>query len=263
MAEIKLFLGDCLEVMKTIPAGSVDAIITDIPYGTTACKWDVTIPFVPMWEAIKHVLKPRGVFVTTASQPFTSKLIMSNLDWFKYEWIWDKKVGSTFQLANIMPLRAHENILVFSQNGHEYYPQKILRDKPKDYRNCDYSNLGKSDGGMNHFASKDVSQLNRILYDKFPLSIITISAQAGETNNTNRIHPTQKPVALYEYLICTYANEGETVLDMTMGSGTTMIACLKTGRNGIGIEIDPGYYAIAERRIKEAQMQLQFEGING
>lgn len=253
---VELMLGDCLDILPTLAPQSVDAIICDLPYGQTNCSWDSVIPFAPMWEQVKRLLKPRGVFVTTASQPFTTMLIGSNLEWFKYDWIWDKKVGSNFQLANKMPMRTHEEILVFGEKGINYYPQKTERERPKDYRNCNYDNLGKSKSGMNHFASKNVEQLSTLRTERFPLSVLEYSAQAGECNNVTRLHPTQKPVALYAYLIRTYTNPGDTVLDFVMGSGTTLVAAVKEGRNGIGVELDEHYFAIAQRRIAEAAMQM-------
>ena len=241
---MKLYQGDCLEVMRDFPAQSVDAIIGDLPYGTTACKWDSIIPFEPMWEAVKHVLKPRGAFVTTASQPFTSALIMSNVDWFKYEWIWDKQRGSGSMLVKKRPLKFHENVLVFSENGHKYNPQMWKGKKQS-----------KASGGKTSLY-RDIPVIRYESDTYYPRTILTFTACH---NMTGKEHPTQKPVALYEYLIKTYTNEGDTVLDMTMGSGTTGVACVNTGRDFIGIEKDPSYYGIAERRITEAQKNRQLE----
>lgn len=237
---VTLFCGDCLEYMRTMDAGSVDAVITDLPYGTTACSWDVVIPFEPMWECVKRVLKPRGVFVTTASQPFTSALVMSNLEWFKYEWIWDKKLGGNPLIAKVQPLKTHENIIVFCATSHKYNPQMkrgIIKEKG---------------GGYSKLWNMKMEKQTSNLY--YPVTIL------GFTNgNRNRDdvfdHPTQKPVALYSYLIRTYTNPGDTVLDMCMGSGTTGVAAVQLGRNFIGYEIDPGYFAIAEKRIAQAQLQ--------
>ena len=249
MTNVQLHLGDCLEVLPTLEPQSIDAIITDLPYGTTACKWDSVIPFAPMWAAVKHVLKPRGAFVTTASQPFTSALVMSNPGWFRYAWVWDKDFSGNFQLARKMPLRRHEDIAIFSAIGPMYNPQMIERDAPLDTSRWTSSKKGD----MGHFGSRAASHP---IYDRrFPGSILRFCSVAGECNNTRRIHPTQKPVALYEYLIRTYTNPGNTVLDMTMGSGTTGVAAVNTGRRFVGIEKDAGYFAIAQRRIAEAQMQ--------
>lgn len=244
MSEVRLYCGDCLQVMPTLEAQSVDAVITDLPYGTTACSWDEVIPFAPMWEAVKHVLKPRGVFVTTASQPFTSKLVMSNLGWFRYEWIWDKVNMFTNQVnAAFMPMRQHENILVFSQGKHTYNPQKR---QGKPYKGRGGLNKKVEVVGLKPLQSDNLTGL------AFPGTVLELPANHPDNHG---LHPTQKPVALYEYLIRTYTNEGETVLDMCAGSGTTGVAAVKTGRNFIGIEIDPGYFEIAKRRIAEAEAQ--------
>jgi site-specific DNA-methyltransferase (adenine-specific) len=258
MNSIELILGDCLEVMKEIPDKSIDAIITDLPYGTTACSWDNVIPFEPMWEQVKRINK--GVFVTTASQPFTSKLVMSNLKDFKYEWVWEKNMGSNFAALDYMPMKQHENILVFGNGKTVYNPQMIdradsslKRDSPNKPPRVTTSKH-KKDGiygnaGMNKqfFGGEGWEHRN-------PKSVLFYKVRDGKIKT---YHSTQKPVALYEYLIKTYTNEGDTVLDITMGSGTTGVACVQTGRNFIGIEIDPTYYAIAEKRIKDAQQQMR------
>jgi DNA modification methylase len=241
---IDLRLGDCLEVLPTIPAQSVDAIITDLPYGTTACKWDTVIPFAPMWAEVKRLLKPRGAFVTTASQPFTSALVMSNTAWFRYEWVWHKSRAFGHLDANRRPMRAHENIVVFSDNQHIYNPQKS-NGTPYKYKSAKASVLVNPHSGGWVSTSEG---------DRFPISVIAI---ASERNGFDKKHPTQKPVALLEYLIRTYTNAGDTVLDFVMGSGTTGVACVQTGRAFIGIERDAGYFAIAERRISAAQLPLE------
>jgi site-specific DNA-methyltransferase (adenine-specific) len=241
----RLYHGDCLDILPTLEAGSVDAIITDLPYGTTACAWDEVIPFEPMWAAVKHVLKKRGAFVTTASQPFTSKLVMSNLEWFKYCWVWDKKLSGNFLNAKIMPMMVHEDVCVFSTGKHIYNPQMTKGVYRKKAFNGYEANGSRIYGSVNPYETHNDTY--------YPTSIVTLS-------NSSRIgkHPTQKPVALFEYLIKTYTNPGDTVMDFTMGSGTTGVACMRTGRNFIGIELnpvkdgDPDYFRIAEQRIRNA-----------
>lgn len=244
---VQLYQGDCLEVMRTLPTGSIDAIITDLPYGTTACKWDEVIPFAPMWEQVKRVLKPRGVFVTTASQPFTSALVMSNPDWFKWEDVWRKSHATGHLNCKVMPLRQHENILVFGKGRVVYNPQ-ISRKNVNDVRVGERSGLTSCYGKANVVSERTISY-----EDTYPRSVIDVpSANNGERG----LHPTQKPVALYAYLIRTYTNPGDMVADICCGSGTTGVACAQTGRNFIGIELDPGYFAIAQKRIEQAQAQM-------
>jgi site-specific DNA-methyltransferase (adenine-specific) len=257
---IDLRLGDCLEILPTLADKCADAILTDLPYGTTACGWDVVIPFAPMWEQVRRLLRDRGAFVTTASQPFASLLIASNLEWFKYEWIWQKDRPSNIFFAKTQPMKYHENVLVFSgysahnqaQNKMNFFPQMELR-KEEDKRANKvqhYHNTGVY-GKDRTFINTFEKYMND---EKNPGSI-----QRFNTDRLSSDHPTQKPVALYEYLIQTYTNPGDTVLDFCMGSGTTGVACVKLGRNFIGIEKEPKYYEIAERRIKEAQQQMVME----
>ena len=253
MPEISLHLGDCLTVLPTLADKSIDAIITDLPYGTTACKWDTVIPLEPMWREVKRLLKPRGAFVTTASQPFTSMLVMSNLGWFKYEWIWNKPRITGYLNANHLPMKAHENILVFG-NGIVYNPQMAKGKRHKSGAKPEWEGQAKVYG--KHNRKLTISDL------WYPRSIITFSSDPETTvtrahrPNKEKRHPTQKPVALYEYLIRTYTNEGDTVLDFCMGSGTTGVACVQTGRKFIGCDNVPEYVEIAKRRIAEAQQQL-------
>lgn len=241
MSTYKLYQGDCLEVMKNIEDGSVDLVVTDPPYGTTACKWDSVIPFEPMWEQLNRIIKPNGAIVLFGSEPFSSTLRMSNIKNYKYDWVWDKKLAGNAILAKKQPLKIHENILIF--NSKIYYPQMT---EEKQRR--------KMTGGMNtntvdtlHDSSSFQPEYKNNLY--YPVSIqeFTVANMRG-----NRVHPTQKPVALLEYLIKTYSLEGETVLDFTMGSGSTGVACLNTNRNFIGIELDEGYFNIAQNRLEEA-----------
>jgi len=224
--------------MKDIPDKSIDAIICDLPYGTTACKWDIVIPFEPLWEQYKRIIKDNGAIVLFGSQPFTSALVMSNLKWFKYEWVWNKKLAGNGILAKIQPLKIHENIIVFSNGKVRYNPQMTkgrLRKKM-------FNGVGKTE------ILQTLSECKETFNDEYyPVSIQEFS-MAG--SRINRLHPTAKPVALLEYLIKTYTNEGETVLDNTMGSGTTGVACVNTNRNFIGIEKDDKYFEIASNRIK-------------
>ena len=242
--DIKLLHGDCLEKMKDIPDKSVDMILCDLPYGTTACKWDTIIPFEPLWEQYERIIKDKGAIVLTGTQPFTSNLIMSNAKWFKYEWVWNKHIPRNFINAKIMPMQKHENILVFGKGKINYYPQMTLRDKPVKVKN--YSKGDNSAYKLNNDGS---DSRERIYTHKYPDTIIDGKWEA----NKGKVHPTQKPISLMEYLIKTYTNEGETVLDNTMGSGSTGVACVNTNRNFIGIELDDKYFEIAKQRISEAQ----------
>lgn len=240
---MNLIHGDCLEVMKDIPDGSVDMVLTDPPYGTTQCKWDSVIPFEPMWEQLKRITKKNGAIVMTASQPFTSALVMSNVKMFKYDWVWSKTQATGHLNAWRRPMRQHEDILVFSGNGPTYTPQ--IEDKPEANRRPVTSRTKRSDCYGEHKLDA-----HRCPPDKsMPRSIVNFA------NQQRGLHPTQKPVDLMEYLIRTYTSEGETVLDFTMGSGTTGVACINTNRNFIGIELDQDYFAIAEKRITEAKLK--------
>ena len=235
---MQLLQGDCLELLPTIPDQSVDMILTDPPYGTTACKWDSIIPLEPMWKELKRVIKKNGAIVMTASQPFTTTLISSNIKDYKYNWVWDKKKHVNAMLAKYQPLKVHEDIAIFSVSPHQYFPIKEQRkprvDKERFIKNGD------------NFGGKTVKRKYSNpdgLYN--PKSILEVS----NANQKGKVHPTQKPVALMEYLIKTYTNEGETVLDFTMGSGTTGVACKNLNRDFIGMELDPDYFEIAKNRI--------------
>jgi DNA modification methylase len=240
---VELHLGDCLEYMRTMPDKSVDAVITDIPYGTTACAWDEIIPFDAMWQELNRL--SNGAIVLFGAQPFTSKLVMSNYKGFKYQYIWNKKLAGNAMNSNYQPLKIHEDICVFSSNGYKYNP--IMR-KGEFRTKLTNANWNSTFGKQTSTATKN---------DQYkPTSILTFHQP-----RIDRVHPTQKPVELAEYLVITYSDYGDTILDFTMGSGTTGVACVQTGRNFIGCEIDPGYFAIAEKRIKDAQAQpLLFGG---
>lgn len=240
---IKLIKGDCLEKMKEIESGSVDLILTDPPYGTTACKWDSVIPFEPMWEQLNRIIKPNGAIVLFGSEPFSSALRMSNIKNYKYDLVWDKTFGRQPQLANIQPMKRHENISVFSLNGKKinYYPQKEKLDKP-------YSSKGAgNNSGTENRHKLGLKKVAKEYTHKTPTSVLVFKPES----NSKILHPTQKPVALLEYLIKTYTLESETVLDFTFGSGSTGVACVNTNRNFIGIEMDDKYFEIAKKRIDE------------
>ena len=233
--------GDCLERMKEIPDGSVDMILTDPPYGTVwrACKWDSIIPLKPMWEQLKRIIKPNGAIVMTASQPFTTTLISSNMSMFKYCWVWDKVKPSTGLHAKNMPLRSTEDIAVFGLGKIIYNPQMV----DKKLRVED-----KNDSNGEAFGGTRVKRNHNNKGKGYPKNLLRLS----NANQKDRKHPTQKPVALMEYLIKTYTNEAETVLDFTMGSGSTGVAAKNLNRKFIGIELDEKYFNIASDRISNA-----------
>lgn len=243
-----IWLGDCLELMQNIPAKSVDMILCDLPYGTTACKWDTVIPFEPLWTQYKRIIKDNGAIVLFGSQPFTSALVMSNVKWFKYEIIWDKERTSNPMLAKIQPMKTHENILVFGKEKLKYNPQ-FTNKKNAETIKRDKRRVGYNDSKSEHFELKYTSR-NSNDY-KYPESVLKINRENGNNQFKKELvkHPTQKPVPLLEYLVKTYTNEGETVLDNCAGSGTTAIACLNTNRNYICIEKEPKYYEIILNRI--------------
>jgi site-specific DNA-methyltransferase (adenine-specific) len=238
---IKLMQGDCLERMKEIPSGSVDMVLTDPPYGTTACKWDSIIPLEPMWEQLKRVIKPNGAIALFGSEPFSSALRMSNIKQYKYDWIWDKNQSGNPLLAKKQAMKSHEIVSLFYNKQCTYNPQMEERGKPR--------NKGtRQNLSVNSFLGSgviDTRSFNNLYY---PKSVLKIS----NANKKGKVHPTQKPVALMEYLIKTYTNEGETVLDFTMGSGTTGVAAKNLIRDFIGIELDETYFNIAKDRIENA-----------
>ena len=238
----EILLGDCLELMKDIPNGSIDMILCDLPYGTTACKWDTIIPFEPLWEHYKRIIKDNGAIVLTAAQPFTSALVMSNPKMFKYEWIWEKHKGTNIYGVKREPLKIHESCLIFSKDKFTYNPQ-MTNGEP--YKKRGSHNIGKNDGLI--IGNKKVGYAKNFDSSKrYPTSIQFF---ANHNQQENSLHPTQKPVALFEYLLKTYSNENMTIVDPCMGSGTTGVACRNTNRNFIGIEKDENYFKIAEHRI--------------
>lgn len=254
---IDLIKGDCLEIMKTIESGSIDAIITDPPYGTTACKWDSVIDFDLMWEQLNRIIKPNGAIVLFGSEPFSSALRMSNIKNYKYDWKYKKRQGTGFLNAKKQPLRDSEDICVFYRKQPTYNPQMrytgitskgVVKAKEKNIDDYVYLKgvIGKTEYRDNGY--------------KYPLTIIEglYDKNRFDSSNSKRKdrHPTQKPVSLMEYLIKTYTNENETVLDFTMGSGSTMVACQNTNRNGIGIEQDEKYFKVAEKRIEQNKYKL-------
>ena len=246
----KIIHGDCLEVMPLIPDKSIDMILCDLPYGTTACKWDAVIPFEPLWENYKRIIKKNGAIVLFGSQPFTSALVMSHPKMFKYEWVWNKDNSSNFMLLKKQPGKIQEYILVFYQNQPIYNPQ--MRNGKASHSTG--RNIGKIQGkreylGIQNFSIKEVEKTNK----KYPTSNIQFNA----CGRGIAIHPTQKPVALFEYLIKTYTNEGDLVLDNCLGSGTTAVACKNLHRHFIGIEKEQKYCEISEQRLKDATSQME------
>jgi len=250
-----VWLGDCLIEMDNIPDGSIDMILCDPPYGTTACKWDVVIPFEPLWKQYKRVIKKQGAVVLFGSEPFSSLLRLSNLEWFKYDWVWEKSQGHNFLQAKSMPLKVHEVMSIFSRGTINhlsdffsrmiYYP---VMEQGEPYRKVD--RVTAAVGVLNSATLKSgfVKENNG---SRYPRSVIHLhNTQQGS------LHPTQKPVTLLSYLIKTYTNEGETVLDNTMGSGSTGEACLRTNRRFIGIEKDAHYFNVAQQRLERVAAEL-------
>jgi len=238
---INLIKGECLEQMKKIPDGSVDAIITDPPYGTTACKWDSVIDFELMWEQLNRIIKPNGAIVLFGSEPFSSALRMSNLKSYRYDWIWEKSKATGFQNSKIQPMRKYENLSVFYKHKPTYNPQGLVK-KENITSNVRSGNIKNKHSFNTYKGKKPVAE-----FTNYPTNIIKFKNASGK----GHLHPTQKPILLMEYLIKTYTNENETVLDFTMGSGTTGVACVNTNRNFIGIELDDKYFEIAENRINK------------
>jgi len=239
---MKLMHGDCLELMLELPDASVDMVLCDLPYGTTSCAWDSVIPFEPLWAQYKRIAKPNAAMVLTAAQPFTTALIASNMRDFRYCLVWDK-VGTTgFQTAKVMPLRRHEDICVFYGAKPPYNPAMETRGAPRK----------KGGSQTDNGCYGDLRSTESFNNSYYPTSIIQVS----NASKRGLVHPTQKPVALMEYLIRTYTNPGDTVLDNCMGSGTTGVACVNTGRDFVGIERDDKYFEIARERIQGAKGKL-------
>lgn len=232
----RIYQRECIEGMRLIPDKSIDMILCDLPYGTTRNKWDSIIPFELLWEQYERVIKDNGAIVLTAAQPFTTSLIASNAKLFRYTLVWDKKMSSGFLNAKRMPLRRHEDICVFYRKPPIYNPQMEIRGEPRK--------KGGYAGG-NKGCYGDHKEQQTFNNEYYPTSIIEI----GNANQKDKVHPTQKPTELFEYLIKTYSNEGDTVLDNCMGSGTTAIACIRTNRNFIGFELESEYVEIANKRI--------------
>lgn len=246
--------GDCLQLMRGLPDASVDLILCDPPYGTTACKWDSVIPFEPLWEQYRRIAKPNAAIVLTASQPFTTALIASNLPMFKYCWVWEKSRASGFAQAKNKPLQAHEDICVFSEgvtvhasqskNRMPYIPQGLI-DLNREMKNSATHMGAGSDSAFSGRRNRKETYVQTAT--GYPRSVLRIGSESGT------VHPTQKPVALMEYLIRTYTNEGGVVMDNCMGSGTTGVACMNTGRHFIGFEKDPVYFETARARVLTAK----------
>ena len=243
-----IYQGDCFKTLKRIEDKSIDMILCDLPYGTTACKWDTRIPLEPLWKEYKRIIKDNGAIVLTASQPFTSRLVMSNLEMFKYELIWEKEQGTNQFLAKYQPLKKHENILVFCKQKTVYNPQ---------YTEAKIKNsIRDKNGGVDKITGIKLKPTEYHNQGRnYPVSIIKANRELN-----NRYHPTQKPVALFEYLIKTYTNEGDLVLDNCIGSGTTAIACINLNRHYIGCELEKKYYDIALKRIEEAKSKPRLTG---
>jgi DNA modification methylase len=238
----KVICGDCIEIMKDIPSKSIDMILCDLPYNTTACHWDVLIPFEPLWEQYKRIIKDNGAIVLTASQPFTSALVMSNIKMFKYEWIWEKTQATGHLDVKKKPMKAHENICVFYTKQPTYNFQKTFGHKRKVSLAKHKENTEKNQAEIYHKADKFTD------YDtteRYPRSVLVFPSDKQKSS----LHPTQKPVALFEYLIKTYTNEGDLVLDNCAGSGTTGVACKNLNRNFILIEKEPEYIDIINKRL--------------
>lgn len=251
--DYELWHGDCLDLMKNIPDKSIDMVLCDLPYGITSAKWDTIIPFEPMWEEYNRVIKDKGAIVLFANEPFASKLRMSNIKNYKYDWIWVKHKPGNFSVGKWRPLGYHENICVFCYNGNKvnYYPQKIPRksDRVKQAHKVNYIGFNSQRRDIFMMKGHDID-FNKFDAD-FKLPSTVLEYPAVQSNSKEKVpHPTQKPVSLLEYLIKTYTQEGETILDNCMGSGSTGVASLNLGRKFIGIELDESYFDMAKSRME-------------
>lgn len=255
MKPIDLRQGDCLEIMKDIADKSIDMILCDLPYGTTACKWDNVIPFEPLWKQFNRIIKDNGCIALFGSEPFASKLRMSNLRNYRYDWVWHKNTSGSFATAKKMPMKYHENILIFYNKQPNYNPQfqqysdKVIKrfkdgERVNRKKQVNFSS-NKIHNGLSFLGEQSIM----LARGKYPESVQKFNNIA----QNKRLHPTQKPVELLEYLIKTYTNEGETVLDNCMGSGSTGVACVNTNRNFVGIELDIECFEMAKTRIQNAQ----------
>jgi site-specific DNA-methyltransferase (adenine-specific) len=248
----ELFEGDCLEIMPTLPDKSVDMILCDLPYGTTACKWDTVIPFAPLWEQYSRLIKDNGAIVLTAVQPFAAMVATSKIEWLRYEWVWVKP-PTLFQHAKNRPMTGHENILVFSKAGWGHASQmgeNRMIYNPQGVYSCGEKRF---DGNHGQFVGERPNQVGKHYesFEGYPSTVIKIN------RDFEKIHPTQKPVALFEYLIKTYTNPGDTILDNCAGSGTTAIAAEQSGRNSILIEREPKYCDIIRKRMADFESARQ------
>ena len=241
---VDLHLGDCLDILPTLSDNSVDMLLVDLPYGTTACKWDSIIPLDELWEQYNRICKKNAAMVFTAVQPFTTALALSNIKNFKYEWIWEKSQGTNPMNVKVMPLKSHENILVFYREKPTYNPQ-MWYSTPYTGFVSDSAKIGEV------YGKQQSKHRNNPEGSRFPKTVLKYKQEKG-------LHPTQKPVGLMEYLIKTYTNESDTVLDNTMGSGTTGLACLNTNRHFIGIESDKNYYNIAKDRLNKPLLDVLY-----
>lgn len=247
MCKLDLRLGDCLQLMAEIEDKSVDMVLCDLPYGTTACKWDSVIPFAPLWDHYRRVCNRGAAIVLTACQPFASALVMSNVKAFRHEWVWKKDKGGNIAVLKYQPSKVHETVLVFGFESPRYNPQMETRPEANRRNNAPRTNHVGVQGGKPFI----VERSRGADAVKYPTSVKEYNCVRGG------VHPTQKPVALMEYLVRTYTNKGQTVLDNAMGSGTTGVACLQTGRHFIGIERDETFFKIASERISSASALFQ------